>query len=103
MDDQGLRPVERRVRQGLHSGLSQDELARRFGRSPGWVERINTWSEVPRSSSRPPATSPLRPLERRVLHWRHAGADHAAIGARFRRGAEFIAQVERLARYKLDR
>ena len=101
MSDSGLRPVERRVRRGLHAGLSEEEVARRFGRSSDWVGRIALWSEIPRTAGRE-MVSTLRPLERRVLKWRQEGADHAAIGARFNRGADFIAQVERLAQYKLD-
>ncbi|MEJ7583418.1 MAG: hypothetical protein WKF43_04865 [Acidimicrobiales bacterium] len=103
MSEEELRPVERRVLRGLHSGLSPEELGRRFGRSPGWVGRVSAWSDLPRTPGRAPTPSGLRPLERRVLHWRRTGADHAAIGARFHRGADFIAQVERLAEYKLDR
>ena len=86
---------------GLHAGLSEEEVARRFGRSSDWVGRIALWSEIPRTAGRE-MVSTLRPLERRVLKWRQEGADHAAIGARFHRGADFIAQVERLAQYKLD-
>lgn len=98
-----LRPVERRVRRGLESGLSEDEVALRFHRSPEWVRRVAEWSELPRPERRDPSTSPLRPVERRVLSWRDNGAEHADIGARFHRGSDFIAQVERLARYKLAR
>lgn len=98
-----LRPVERRVRHGLASGLSEDEVALRFRRTPEWVRRVAEWSEIPRSDVRPVPVSPLRPLERRVLSWRESGADHADIGARFGRGSDFIAQVERLALYKLAR
>jgi hypothetical protein len=101
MSDSGLRPVERRVRSGLHAGLSTEEVARRFGRSSDWVGRIVLWSELPRRAGGEIVTT-LRPLERRVLKWRQEGADHAAIGARFNRGPDFIAQVERLAHYKLD-
>lgn len=44
----------------------------------------------------------LRPLERRLLRWRHYGATHAEIGERFRRSPAFVARVETLARYKLE-
>ncbi len=43
----------------------------------------------------------LRPLERRVLRWRAAGAEHEALSPKFRRTPEFLRQVESLAHYKL--
>ena len=100
MSSQTLRPVERRIRQLAGEGVSEDEIAERFRRSPEWVRRVLAWSRMPRSG-RPDSPSPLRPLERRVLQWRHEGADHDAIGTRFHRGGDFIEQVERMARYKL--
>jgi hypothetical protein len=99
--DEQLRPVERRVRHLVANGMSEDEIARRFRRSPDWVRRVLAWSQVPRSAPRGASVSMLRPLERRVLHWRDQGADHAEIGSRFRRGRGFIEQVEHLAQYKL--
>jgi len=36
----GLRPLERRVIDLRDRGISRDELARRFRRSPGHVERV---------------------------------------------------------------
>jgi hypothetical protein len=45
----------------------------------------------------------LRPLERRILAWREAGAGYAEIGARFRRSPQFVRRVEDLARAKLAR
>ena len=44
------------------------------------------------------STEGLRPIERRVLHWADRGLDDAAIGARFKRGERWVAQVRRLAR-----
>jgi hypothetical protein len=43
----------------------------------------------------------LRPLERRLLRWREQGVDHEELSRRFRRSPEFLARVERYARYKL--
>ncbi len=43
----------------------------------------------------------LSPLERRVLRWRAAGAEHEVLSAKFRRTPEFLRQVESLAHYKL--
>ena len=44
----------------------------------------------------------LRPLERRLLRWRHYGATYTEIGPRFRRSPAFVARVEAFARYKLE-
>jgi hypothetical protein len=99
--DEQLRPVERRVLRLVGAGLADAEIAQRFRRSPDWVRRVVTWSDVPRHGALDEPKGSLRPLERRVLHWRDQGVDHAAIGDRFHRSGEFIEQVERLARYKL--
>jgi len=102
MTDQLLRPVERRVRRQVEDGVGLGEIARRFNRSPAWVDRVLALSELPRSGVTPP-DSVLRPIERRVLWWRDEGAGHAEIGSRFHRSGPFIQQVEELARYKLER
>jgi DNA-binding CsgD family transcriptional regulator len=56
---------------------------------------------MPRSRARPRPVGVLRPLERRVLRWRSAGALYSEIGPRFRRSPGFVQRVEELARYKL--
>jgi hypothetical protein len=43
----------------------------------------------------------LRPLERRLLWWREQGVGYEELSSRFRRSPEFLARVERYARYKL--
>ena len=101
MTGQQLRPVERRVRHLVGTGIPDAEIAQRFRRSPAWVRNVVMWSQVPRPAAFAAPASELRPLERRVLQWREQGVDHAAIGSRFHRSGEFIEQVERLARYKL--
>lgn len=98
--EERLRPLERRIRKLVAEGLSNEEIARRFRRSPDFVQRVHELSEVDRIP-RPADPSPLRPLERRVLRWRDAGAEPEDIGPRFRRSPGFVAQVEDLARYKL--
>jgi hypothetical protein len=99
-----LRPLERRVLRMVGEGVSEGEIARRFHRSPEMIRRVIALTEVPRSDQ-PPASRDdvLRPLERRVLRWRDAGADYAEIGPRFRRSPAFVQRVEDLAQYKLRR
>jgi len=99
-----LRPLERRVVQLAGDGMATTEIADRFRRSPEMITRIISMTALPgRSTTGLASREPLRPLERRVLRWRESGAAYDEIGARFRRSAAHIEQVEQLARYKLDR
>ncbi|TML63480.1 MAG: hypothetical protein E6G17_05450 [Actinobacteria bacterium] len=100
--EDALRPLERRVLRLVRDGVGEAEIARRFRRRPDTIRRVIALADVPRSSS---ATRDdvLRPLERRVLRWRDDGARPTEIAPRFKRGAAFIEQVERLAHYKLAR
>lgn len=100
-EEQLLRPTERCVLRLAAAGVSEDEIARRFRRSPLWVASVIALAGVPRRPGAPPRAEGLRPLERCVLRWRGAGAQPSEIGLRFHRGARFIEQVEELARYKL--
>lgn len=95
-----LNPLERRVLRLVDQGIADDEIGRRFRRSPQFAGRVATLARVPRPPSRQHGA--LRPLERRVLKWRDLGVDHAEIGRRFRRGPGHVAQIERLARYKTE-
>ena len=101
-DHQHLRPVERRVLRWAESGLDDAEIAHRFGRSERWATQVRFLADLDRSQS-PDRTdeSPLRPLERRILRWRQAGARHEDLSHRFRRSPEFLARVEHYANYKL--
>lgn len=100
MPNPSLRPVERRVLRLAADGVDDDEIGRRFRRSPEWAGRVRMLAEVPRSG-RHMQGDVLRPLERRVLRWRASGADHEALSPRFRRTPDFLRQVESLAHYKL--
>lgn len=83
----------------LHSGgMSVDEIATRFRKTPGFVRRVIDWSAIPRSGSS--QEHHLRPLERRVLAMRAAGESHDQIASRFRKSVRFIRQVEGLAHFK---
>lgn len=99
-----LRPIERRIRRLVAAGVDPAEVAWRFRRSRRSVSQILALGSRPHRGARP-LTSPqvLRPLERRILAWREAGASYAEIGARFRRSPQFVRRVEDLAQAKLAR
>jgi DNA-binding CsgD family transcriptional regulator len=98
---QALRPLERRIVRLLEEGLDEAEIADRFRRSPDWVLRVASMARMPRTQALPLTEGILRPLERRVLRWRSAGASYAEIGPRFRRSPGFVQRVDDLAHYKL--
>jgi len=95
----GFTPIERRMVRLAEQGVGDEEIARRFRKTPGFVQRVLELARVPRQGdgSRP---SVLRPVERRVLKWREDGASASDIARRFRRQPRSIEQIERLARYK---
>jgi DNA-binding CsgD family transcriptional regulator len=98
-----LRPVERVVLRLVDAGLGDVEIGRRFRRSPEMIRRIAVMASLPRTvEARVVSDDGLRPLERRLLRWRHYGASYAEIGSRFRRSPAFVHRVETLARYKLE-
>jgi DNA-binding CsgD family transcriptional regulator len=100
---QPLRPVERLVLRLVAEGIDDVEIGRRLRRSPEMIGRIATMAELPRPArTRKVSDDGLRPLERRLLRWRHYGATYAEIGARFRRSPAHVARVETLVRYKLE-
>jgi hypothetical protein len=96
-----LRPVERRVLRWAKIGLDDAEIARRFGRSERWVAQVRFLAALDRSAPLDRRADRLRPLERRLLRWRHEGVGHEDLSGRFRRSPEFLARVEDYAKYKL--
>jgi DNA-binding CsgD family transcriptional regulator len=99
-----LRPIERRIRRLVAAGVDPAEVAWRFRRSRRSVSQILVLSSRPhREASSSTNPQVLRPLERRILAWREAGASYAELGARFRRSPQFVRRVEDLARAKLAR
>jgi hypothetical protein len=101
-ENQNLRPLERRVRVMLNDGVPEAEIASRFRRGPAFIRQVIELSGLPNRVAVKPS-GPLRPIERRILHWRDQGADVTELARRFRRGPESVEQVEQLARYKLSR
>ena len=98
-----LRPIERLVLRLVDEGLDDVEIARRFRRSPEMIRRITAMARLPRTAgARVVPDDGLRPLERRLLRWRHYGATYTEIGARFRRSPAFVERVEAFAHYKLE-
>ena len=99
MDERRLRPFERRVLSLKRSGVDDGEIARRFRRTPDFIHRVLDMIDLPRRSGGTAAEG-LRPIERRVLRWRAAGAPYEEIAPRFRRSPDFIRRVESMARMK---
>ena len=98
--DHRLRPIERRILRLVDDGVDDVEIGRRFRRSPQWVAQVRRLAQHPRSGVHIQGDV-LRPLERRVLRWRAAGAEYDQMSPRFRRSPKFLQQVELLAQYKL--
>ena len=102
--DAHLRPIERRMRRLVASGVDPAEVAWRFRRSQRSVAQILALgSRTHRGATPTPKPQVLRPLERRILTWRESGASYAEIGARFRHSPQFVRRVEDLAKAKLAR
>lgn len=101
MPAQQLRPLERRLLRLSDQGVGSEELARRFVRSPEHIDRVLDLARMPGRTGPPPQRHELNPLERRVLRWRRQGLDLDEVAERFRRSPRHLAQVERLAHYKL--
>ena len=102
--NQAFRPLERRVVRLVEQGIDTSEIAQRFRRSPEMISRIVGMVNMPgRVGQNLSRDQVLRPLERRVLRWRQQGAGYEEIGERFKRSAQGVERVEKLAQYKLDR
>ena len=97
-DMENLRPIERRVLDMHREGVVLDEIATRFKKSPEFVERLISWTEIPRAGKA--GGRKLTPLERRVLDMRSGGESHGEIASKFRKGEAYIRQVEGLAHFK---
>jgi len=98
-----LRPLERRVLRLESQGLDPDEIGRRFKRSGDHIRRISSYAKLPDRGPFTGDAGELRPLERRIIHWRAEGLDYNEIGDRFRRSGDHIRRIEGMALYKMSR
>ena len=100
-----LRPLERRVLALREAGVDEEEIARRFRRSPEFIGRVIEMAELPRHSGRrstPSGRHALRPIERCVLRWREKGASFDTLAPRFKRSPDHLKRVASMASYKLS-
>jgi DNA-binding CsgD family transcriptional regulator len=105
-DENELRPLERRVLRLQAEGQDDDEIGRRFRRSPEHIRRVGDLARLarhPSADTHDDDGEELRPLERRVLAWRDDGATPEELAPKFKHSPEHMARVEDLARYKLRR
>lgn len=104
MDRQHLRPLERVILRHAENGLTAAEIAWRFRRSPGHIERVLDLTGHPRTarSSAPAGAPMLRAVERTVMRGRQNGDRIPEIAARLRRTPEYVGRVERFANFKLE-
>ena len=65
-DDQPLRPLERRILALVRDGVDEAEIARRFRRGAGFVQRVSNYARLPHGAA-VRGTDALRPVERRIL------------------------------------
>lgn len=93
-----LRPIERRVLDMQREGVGLDDIATRINKSPEFVERLITWTEIPRNGNS--TDRDLSPMQRRVLDLRAQGESREEIASKFKRGEDYIRQVEGLAHFR---
>lgn len=99
-----LRPIERVVLRLRRSGASTAEIARRTGKRPGTVERIETMAGYRReaAASRRETGESLRPVERVVRRLRAGGESYGEIGNRLARSGRQVRRIEEFARIRLE-
>jgi DNA-binding CsgD family transcriptional regulator len=98
VSNEKLRPVERRLVAMRDAGYDVEDIASRLNRSPEHVTRMLAWIEIPRNGPAPRRAAAAR--ESRVLALRAQGQSHEEIGARFKRSARYIRQLEGMAHYR---
>ena len=98
LDRDELRSVERTVLRRHDEGMEIGEIAQRLRKSPGHVERIIAYTQLPRRAPGERDTaSDLRPLERRVLTLLEQGHGYDQMAAQFRRSPAHMRRVAGLA------
>lgn len=97
---EGLRPIERRVLALRDQGLEVADIARRFRRGEAHVERIISWTQIPRQRRR--ESGGFRPIERRIMDMRSQGLSYEEIGSKFGRNAEYAKRIEGLAQIRAN-
>lgn len=93
-----LRPIERRVLEMQREGVGVEEIAARIKRSPEFVERMISWTEIPRNGKT--TDRDLTPIQQRVLDLRATGETREEIASKFNKREAYIRQVEGLAHFK---
>lgn len=93
-----LRPIERRVLEMQREGVGVEEIAARIKRSPEFVERMISWTEIPRNGKT--TDRDLTPIQQRVLDLRATGETREEIASKFKKREAYIRQVEGLAHFK---
>jgi transcriptional regulator len=103
MPDERLRPIERRVLALKEAGVTDAEIAHRFRRGRRFIQQVEELAGLDGRDAkrRRRRDGSLRPVERRILTLRDRGVSTDELAERFRRSPDFVARVERLARYKL--
>lgn len=101
VDNERLRPVERRVLRWAQAGVGDAEIGHRFRRSERWAAQVRYLAGLDRSANPRVRHDRLRPIERCVLRWREQGEDLVDLSDRFLRSPAHLARVEEYARYKL--
>lgn len=106
MADRRPRAIERTVQRLQGEGLSDSEVAWRLRRSPGYVRRIQRFSQIERPGEQTTdADTPsgsLRPIERCVLKALENGSGYAEVAARLRRSPNYVVRVERFANLRAE-
>lgn len=101
MGSERLRPLERAVARLAAEGRTSSDIAWRFRRSPGHIERVMEMSELRHRAEPARRSSPdLRPVERLVIRARDDGRDLAEVAARMRRSPEFVTRVAKMVDLK---
>lgn len=96
-----LRPIERRILALHREGVDHAEIATRFRKRVDFVERVLSWTDIPRPNVSK-SKGGHRPVERRVLDLRSQGLSHEEIGRLFARDARYAERIEDFANLRTE-